>query len=94
MGGTVCYRESVFGRDVDAANVGFRPGSAKKLDNGQPNRIGTPRRPPCEDAMLLVVAGQCSEQLKAFSSVEDPEHKQVRESFDVGQTQFEIWIDF
>ena len=70
------------------------PLAAQELDDGESNRIWTPRGTGSEDAVRAIVDRGRAQQLESFRAIEDPYNEQVRESLDVGEAGFEFWQDF
>src|ERR1700733_1474905 len=81
-------------KHIDPVNEQRSPFSAQKFHNRQPDRIRAPRRARGEYAMRLIVHRRRAHQIEALGSVENPEHKQMRESFYVFKTQFKLRQDF
>lgn len=70
------------------------PLAAEELDDGESNRIWTPRGTRSENAVRAIVDGRRAQQLESFGAIEDPYNEQVREALDVGEASCEFWQDF
>ena len=65
-----------------------------QLDHGESDRIRPERRTCREDAVRTVIAGRRSRETDSFGAVEDPDHIQVREAFDVQKARLEFRQNF
>jgi hypothetical protein len=66
----------------------------EKLNDGEPNGIGTSRGPSREDAMGPIIDRGRTHQLKSLRPIKHPENEEVGETFDVGEASFELGKDF
>src|SRR5216683_1666492 len=62
----------------------------KEFDNGQPNRIRTPRRPRRKHPMRPIVRRRCPQQLESVRAVKFPEHDEMREPLNVSKPRLKL----
>ena len=71
------------------------PSRRQQLDDGQPNRIRTPRRPRRKHPVLPIVRGRRSQQIipaQFFpgSTIKLPDDEKMRKAFDVGKPRLKL----
>src|SRR6266496_1874228 len=62
----------------------------KQFNNCERDRVWTPGRASREHSVRTIIDGRRAKEFVALRAVEFPENKQVRETFDIGDPDFEI----
>src|ERR1035438_3191944 len=78
---------------IHAANLERSLVAAQQFHNRQPNRIGPARRPCRENSVRPDVRRRLAQQLKPLRAVKCPNHKKMRETFDVRKPEREFGQD-
>ena len=67
--------------------------ATQQLDDRERDRIRPQWRSRCEYAVQLRLSRRAAEELVTFGAVEDPDHEEMREAFDVRQSFLEFRKD-
>ena len=71
----------------------LRAFAAKEFNDSQANRIRAAWGAGSENAVRTIVDGRSAEQFESLGAVELPEDDEVREAFDVSETELKLGLD-